>query len=561
MRPWSLVNAIYQIYPRSFMDTMSDGIGDLRGIIDKLDYLKGGQKSLGADAIWLSPFYPSPMADFGYDVSDYCNVHPMFGTLDDFRELLQAAHARSINVMIDFVPNHTSHEHQWFVESRFSKESPRRDYYIWKDPKPDGSPPNNWLSIFGGSAWEFDETSGQYYLHSFLKEQPDLNWGNPEVRHEMANVLRFWFDMGVDGVRADAVRWIAKDPDFRDDLINPAYVEGGDPYGKLLHANSKYGRDLFRYLKELTDVVSQYPNRIMIFEDYPDMIYSTRDQYLGFYNVNPKVSMPFNFEGMWAPWGAQSFGKFVSEFQSMLLPEHVPVYCFGNHDQKRLASRFGKEQARVVAVLQLTLPGLPVIYYGDEIGMEDGIILPESVHDPVELKTPGIGLGRDPERTPMQWSAEKHAGFTTGSPWLPIHANFTATNVTTEFDDEDSILSLYRGLLALRDEYPVFASGHYKELAEGNPDVLVYERSDATTKFFVALNFSDVMSRVILPYGGEVIISSHPVRKPAITLFGEMSLRPFEAVVVRAQVSGGIMSGRSSQSLDDQLQHTGIFRG
>lgn len=533
-KKWQDVNAIYQIYPRSFQDSNGDGVGDLRGVINRLTYLKGGAGSLGVDAIWFSPFYPSPMADFGYDVSDYCDIHPLFGTLDDFKELLEKAHAQGIKVMIDFVPNHTSNEHLWFLESKSSRGNQKREYYTWADPKPDGSPPNNWLSIFGGSAWEWDEPTGQYYLHTFLKEQPDLNWDNPAVRKEMQAVVRFWLDLGVDGMRADAVRWISKDVHLRDDPRNPAFVAGPkvDEFGSLLHVHSRFGPHLFDYLREVADMIATYDDRIMIFEDYPDDIFTTRDQYLGFYGVNPKVSMPFNFEGIGKPFDAESYRRFITEFQGMLNPaEHTPVYCFGNHDQARLATRVGEEQARLVAVLQLGLPGLPVVYYGDELGMQDGAIKPEEIQDPVELRKPGLGEGRDPERTPMQWDASAGAGFSSAKPWLPVAAGSAKRNVSNEAQDDDSYWTLYHGLLKLRATYAVFRRGDYETFGEADPNVYVFSRRLGDEHVFVVLNMSAKKRKFTLPHGGKVLCASHPARVPKIGKDGSVKLRPYEAAI------------------------------
>lgn len=544
-KSWRDVNVIYQIYPRSFKDSDGDGVGDLRGVITKLDYIKGGQGALGADAIWISPFFPSPMADFGYDVSDYCDVHPLFGTLDDMRTLIKEAHARDIKVMIDFVPNHTSNQHPWFIESAASRDNPYRDFYVWRDPKSDGSPPNNWLSIFGGSAWEFDETTGQYYLHTFLKEQPDLDWSNPKVRWEMRKVLKFWCDMGIDGIRADAVRWIAKDPDLGDDAPNPHYHEGMNAFESLRHNKSRYGRDLFRYLRELTDVIEEYPDCVMIFEDYPDDLESTRDQYLGFYSVNPRVSMPFNFQGMWVEWNARSVAEFVNEFQGMLLPEHVPVYCFSNHDQARLVTRFGADHARLVAVLQFTLPGLPVMYYGDEIGMENGAIPADRIQDPVEIRKralegggvspeeldeQGMYIGRDPERTPMQWDATAYAGFSTREPWLPVADNYPTINVAAELSDAGSNFALYRTLLYLRTQHPVLRSGDYLQIPDPHPDIFRYRRINSGEKLDVILNFSagDV---TIGDCRGDVICSSYMSSRPEQDS-DTITLRANEGVII-----------------------------
>lgn len=535
-KSWKDVNGIYQIYPRSFMDSNGDGVGDLRGVIERLDYLKGQKDSLGIDAIWFSPIFSSPMADFGYDVSNYCDIHPLFGNIDDFKELVEKAHTQGIKVMVDYVPNHTSDQHPWFQQSQQSKTGDKSDFYVWRDAKPDGSPPNNWLSIFGGSAWEWSDARQQYYLHTFLKEQPDLNWANPSVRAEMREVLRFWFDLGVDGIRADAVRFMAKDSKFRDDPVNPNYVEklGSDPYWGLIHSNSRFGEKLFEYLRELTDVVAEYDDRIMIFEDYPDSeIGDVREQYLGFYSVNPAVSMPFNFDGIGAPFDAEVYSRFVSEFQGMLTDEHTPVYCFGNHDQPRLVSRVGAEQARVVALLQLTLPGLPVIYYGDEIGMEDVDIPEDRVQDPIVVTQPGLGYGRDPERTPMRWSDTKNAGFSEADePWLPVGDKVAIINVETQLGDPDSFLALYRRLLRLRNRHDVLRYGDYETFGEPADGTMTFARRYENEHVFVAANFTGEEVRVDLPHTGRILCCTHPVDYPDISPDGIVKLRPYEAVLV-----------------------------
>ncbi len=517
------------------MDSNADGVGDLRGVIEKLDYFKGSPGSLGIDAIWFSPIYSSPMADFGYDVSDYRDIHPLFGTLDDFRDLIKKAHQLHIKVMLDFVPNHSSDEHPWFVESKSSRDNPKRDYYTWADPKADGSLPNNWLSIFGGSAWQWDETSGQYYLHTFLKEQPDLNWENPAVRKEMQDILHFWFELGVDGIRADAVRWMSKDVHMRDDPRNPGFVTGphADEFGKLIHVHSRFGPKLFDYLREMTDVVEEYPGRIMIFEDYPDDVFTTRDQYLGFYGVNPKVSMPFNFEGIGTPFNAESYRRFITEFQGMLnQEEHMPVYTFGNHDQSRLVSRVGEEQARVVAMMQFALPGLPVIYYGDELGMKDGKIKKSELQDPVELRKPGLGQGRDPERTPMQWDTSQYAGFSTVKPWLPVTSTASTHNAIAERSDDDSYFTLYQQLLGLRRRYRIFREGDYETFGEADKNVYVFSRRFGEEHIFVVLNMSKKSQNFELPHNGRILASAHPARPPRFKADGTLKLKPFDAVIV-----------------------------
>lgn len=537
-KKWRDVNGFYQIYPRSFKDSNGDGVGDLRGVIDKLDYIKGGDNSLGIDAIWFSPFYPSPQADMGYDVADYCDIDPIFGSLDDFKELVEKAHARDIKVMVDFVPNHTSNQHPWFVESQSSKDNDKNDFYVWRDAKPDGSEPNNWLSIFGGSAWQWHEGRQQYYLHTFLKEQPDLNWDNPEVRREMQNVLRFWLDLGVDGFRADAVRWISKDPELRDDPVAEHYHDKKPPtqFDDLQHKYSRFWDNLFPYLRELTDIVASYPDRIMVFEDYPDENYSTSEQYLGFYGVNPKVSMPFNFEGLHAKFNAESMSTIVNEFQGMINPDmHTPVYCFSNHDQSRIVTRFGGEkQARLIALMQLTLPGLPVIYYGDEIGMNNGPIRFEEIQDKsVFSHGNDESVGRDPERTPMQWTAGQNAGFSTAKPWLPVNPACQNVNVESEQNEPDSFLALYRRLLTLRSRYEILRTGEYEPLSDTDNDIFAYARWIGREQHvFVALNFGDTKHRVTLPHTGSVLCATHPTDYPEVTDDGSVELRPYEGVLI-----------------------------
>lgn len=533
---WRDVNAIYQIYPRSFKDSDDDGIGDLRGVIEALDYLKGHKDSLGVDAIWFSPIFPSPMADMGYDVSNYCDIDPLFGTLSDFRELIAKAHEADIKVMVDFVPNHTSNQHEWFQSSRRNLKGPHAEYYTWRDAKPDGSPPNNWLSIFGGSAWQWDEVREQYYLHTFLKEQPDLNWDNPLVRDEMKRVIRFWMELGVDGIRADAVRWISKDPQFHDDPKSKLWTTYDAPnqYDSLTHKYSRFWKNLFPYLSEITDVIAEFDDRIVIFEDYPDHSYSTKDQYLGFYNVNPKVGMPFNFEGLWTEFDADAFRTFVTEFEGMLDPSvHRPVYCFSNHDQKRIVTRMGgDDQARLIALLQLTLPGLPTVYYGDEIGMPNTSIAPDEVRDLSAFSAGDLSQSRDPQRTPMQWHKGQYAGFSEVKPWLPTGELVSRHNVDTQLHEPDSFLSLYRRLLKLRSKHDILRNGTYEAFGELEADIFTYSRWLGDEHVFVALNFGVTEKTVRLPHRGRILCCTHPVDYPHIDDEGRVTLRPYEGVLV-----------------------------
>ena len=429
---WWQRGIIYQVYPRSFMDSSGDGVGDLRGLISRLDYLRG----LGVDAIWLSPIFPSPMKDFGYDVSDYTGIHPLFGTLEDFDLLIREAHAHKIKLVLDFVPNHTSDQHPWFIEARSSRDNLKRDWYIWRDPAPSGGPPNNWLSNFGGSAWEYDPKTEQYYYHAFLREQPDLNWRNSQVIEAMLNVLRFWLERGVDGFRVDVLWHLIKDEQFRDNPVNPDWREGADPYQRLLELHTTDQAEVHAVVTRMRRLVDQYQDRVLIGE-----IYLPVERLVKYYGVNLSgVHVPFNFQLLLAKWHARDIARIISQYEAALPKGGWPNWVLGNHDRPRIVSRVGSKQARVAAMLLLTLRGTPTLYYGDEIGMHDVEIPPEKVQDPFEKNVPGRGLGRDPQRTPMQWSAAKNAGFTAGKPWLPIAEDYAQNNVEAERDDPFSIL-------------------------------------------------------------------------------------------------------------------------
>ena len=523
---WWQRGIIYQIYPRSFMDGNGDGIGDLAGIAGRLDYLEW----LGVDAVWLSPFYPSPMADFGYDVSNYVDVHPMFGTLGDFDRLVAEAHRRGLRVIVDFVPNHTSDEHPWFQESRSSRDNPKRDWYVWRDPAPDGGPPNNWLAIFGGSAWDRDAASGQYYYHAFLPQQPDLNWRNPEVRRAMLDVLRFWLDRGVDGFRFDAVWHLIEDDQFRDNPPNPDYQPGEDPYHALLPAFTGDLPETRQAIAELRALVNEYDERVMIGE-----IYLPIERLVAYYGSNGTgFHLPANFQLILQPWDAGHIGAVVDRYEAALPPGAWPNWVLGNHDKPRVASRIGAGQARVAAVLLLTLRGTPTLYYGDELGMRDVEIPPARIQDPVEHRVPGLGLGRDPERTPMQWDGGRNAGFTQGTPWLPLAPDAPRVNVAAERNQPGSMLTLYRRLIALRRTEPALAVGSFAPvLADGN--LLGYRRELDGTAFLVALNFGATEQRFVprrQDLRGRIELSTH-LDRAGQAVDGAFRLRGNEAVVVR----------------------------
>jgi alpha-glucosidase len=502
---WWKRSVIYQIYPRSFKDSNGDGIGDLRGILERLDYLEW----LGVDAIWISPIYPSPMADFGYDVSDYKNIDRIFGTLADFDALLAAAHARGLRLLLDFVPNHTSDQHPWFLDACRSRNDPKRDMYIWRDPAPDGGPPNNWLSDFGGCAWEWDERTGQYYYHAFLKQQPDLNWRNPEVRAAMYDVLRFWLDRGVDGFRVDVLWHLIKDECFRDNPANPDWTPGMPPHKKVLQLYSVDRPEVHEVVTEMRDVLAEYgEDRLLIGE-----IYLPLARLVTYYGRDLSgAHFPFNFHLILAAWNARSLEREIQEYDAALPEGGWPNWVLSNHDKPRIAARVGQRQSRVAAMLLLTLRGTPTIYYGDEIAMNNVDIPAGRIRDPFELNVPGQGFGRDPQRTPMQWNSERNAGFTTGSPWLPIAPAADKFNVDAEANDSRSMLSLYRRLLSLRRDSTALSVGRYVSVSASG-DVLAYAREATSERFVVALNLGPKPARVTIPWPCRVVLSTHNDRE------------------------------------------------
>jgi len=470
---WWRTGVIYQIYPRSFQDSkpapLANGIGDLRGIEQRLPYLA----SLGVAAIWISPFYPSPMADFGYDVADYTGVDPLFGTLADFDSLLAAAHAAGLRVILDFVPNHTSNQHPWFLASRSSRTDPKRDWYLWRDPSPAGGPPNNWQSQFGGSAWTFDEATQQYYCHSFLPQQPDLNWRNPEVRTAMYGAMRFWLDKGVDGFRMDVLWLLIKDGQFRDNPPNPDWHPGESTSWSVLPRYTADQPETHEIVGEMRALLNSYQERVLIGE-----IYLPLQELVAYYGPAGKgADMPFNFHLILTEWNADRIAQLIRTYESLLPTGAWPNWVLGNHDQSRLASRLGSAQARVAAVLLLTLRGTPTMYYGDELGLPNAIIAPDQVQDPAEIRQPGIGQGRDPERSPMPWDDSAQFGFTHASnTWLPFADPSGQLTVQHEDADPTSFLTLYRRLLKLRREHPVLHSGDIRNVASSN-GVLTFDRA------------------------------------------------------------------------------------
>ena len=520
---WWQRGVIYQVYPRSFQDTNGDGVGDLPGITARLDYLTW----LGVDALWVSPIYPSPMADFGYDVSDYCAIDPLFGTLKDFDRLVAEAHARGLKVILDFVPNHTSDQHPWFVESRSSRDSPKRDWYVWRDPKPNGDPPNNWLSEFGGPAWTLDPTTGQCYYHAYLKEQPDLNWRNPEVRAAMLDVLRFWLERGVDGFRVDAIHHLFEDEGLRDNPPNPDWREGFSPARRLIRRYTMDQLEVHDAIAAMRRVADDYADRVMIGEAYLPI-----DRLMAYYGVDlTGFHLPFNFHLISSPWQPVAIATLIDAYEAALPAGGWPNWVLGNHDRSRVATRLGPDQARIAAMLLLTLRGTPMLYQGEEIGMTDVPIPPERVQDPWERNVPGLGLGRDPERTPMPWDRSPNAGFTAGEPWLPLGADVGTVNVAAQATDPRSVLSLTRALLALRRAEPALSVGAHHPV-DATEAVLAYERRHEDRRVLVALNFSDARQELgaLLP-GARILLSTWSDRTGEM-IGGALELGPNEGVVI-----------------------------
>jgi alpha-glucosidase len=523
---WWQSGIVYQIYPRSFKDSNGDGVGDLAGIIEKLDYLGW----LGINAIWLSPFYPSPMADFGYDIADYVDVDPIFGDLSTFDRLVAEAHARNIKILVDLVPNHTSDEHEWFKESRSSRDNPKRDWYIWRDPKPDGTPPNNWLSNFGGRAWEFDQNTGQYYLHLFHVKQPDLNWRNPAVRQAMYDVMRFWFDRGVDGFRIDVLFLLIKDEQLRDNPVNPDWTPR-DPWpAQQIKLYTEDQPEMEEIIVEMRQVAEEYPERVLIGE-----IYLPYDRLVVYYGKDLNgVHLPFNFQLiLLSDWKAEKVKALVDSYEAALPPGAWPNWVLGNHDKPRVASRIGRDQARLAQMLLLTLRGTPTCYYGDELAMENVPVPPELAHDPEGKGSPGFG--RDPERSPMQWNSSANAGFCPPEvkPWLPIAEDYRQFNVEAERVMPASTLSLVKKLIELRQTNPALNVGDYRSLADVPADCFVYLRESAGQRYLVALNFSDREQVLTLPdlTQGKIVVSTHLDREGPAGL-AKINLRSAEGLVV-----------------------------
>ena len=500
---WWQSAVFYQIYPWSFQDSNGDGIGDLRGIESRLAYLRDGTTaSLGVDAIWLSPIYPSPMSDFGYDVSDYCNVDPRFGTLADFDALLREAHRRGLRVIMDLVLNHTSDQHPWFLDSRSSRDSSKSDWYCWANRKSCFRRPSNWNARFGGSSWTWDSSRRQYYLHSFLKQQPDLNWQHPPVREAMWDVVRFWLNRGVDGFRLDAINWLGKNTGWPD---NPLRF-GWRGYTRQEHRYDRDGPVTHEIMRELRQVISGYPDAVLIGEAAAD----TPGGPTVFYgNGEDELHLVFDFRLMKSAWNADPFRRFLSEHVSAIPEGGWATIVFSNHDQQRHIDRYGKggnaeARARAAALLLFTLPGTPFLYYGEELGMRNAKLRYRELRDPYTKRFWPFRPGRDPARTPMQWDASFQAGFTTGEPWLPVAPSYGELNVAREAADPCSLLCLYKRLIAVRRASSALARGGCSLVRAASSDCLLYERlarsqDGATERMLIVVNFSSRAVQLTLP--------------------------------------------------------------
>ena len=521
---WWRDGVIYQIYPRSFADGNQDGIGDLIGITSKLDYLL----ELGCDAIWLSPIYPSPDVDFGYDISDYKGIHPQFGTMADFDRLVAEAHKRKIHVILDMVLNHTSDQHPWFSESRKSKDNPYRDWYLWQKN------PNNWQSWFGGNGWELEDTTNEFYFHMFYKEQPDVNWHNPEVKNAMLDVLKFWLDKDVDGFRFDVYNVYFKNAEFTDNQSKMG-IRGFD---RFEHVNDFNQPELLPLLAEFRALTDSYPERFMVGETF----YSGAEIAARYCGAN-KLHETFNFEFLNCRWRPKEFLQSIQKWENSLSADAHPNYVLNNHDNPRSATRYGQgeddERLKVGAGLLLTLRGTPFVYYGEEIGMRDIKICRDQIKDPVGKRYWPFYTGRDGCRAPMQWDSSKNAGFSRKRPWLPVHPNYMERNVMTQREDPNSLFHFYRKLLKLRREEVALRVGIFLPLTFEPRSILAYLRQFENDSILVAMNFgwrplrfflgstlNDARWRVLISNGEFELPEDHS---------GHIWLKPNQIVVLKQQ--------------------------
>ena len=517
---WWRRAVIYELAVVSFQDSDGDGKGDLAGLLQRIDYLTW----LGVDAVWLTPIYPSPMGDFGYDIADFRAVDPTFGTLADFDRVLHALHDAGIRLILDFVPNHTSSEHPWFVESSLSRTGDKADWYLWADGAANGGPPNNWLSRFGGTAWEWSEARRQFYCHTFLTQQPDLNWRNPRLQEALADVMRFWLDRGVDGFRVDASAVLIKDDLLRDNPPNPDAGKETPPPQRFTPVFTDDRPETMGCIEMLREVLDEYDGRVLCGE-----VQGKTDRIGHFYGSDkPRLHLPLNFALLDSQWDALSLQATIDAYFNALPKGAWPDWVIGGHDKQRVASRIGPAQARVLAMLLLTVRGTPFLYMGDELGKQRSPLPRESVQDPFEKLVPGFGLGRDPERTPMRWDGSEGGGFTAGKPWLPMQ-DHRSCNVEQQQRDERSLLQLYRQLIELRRKHPCLVDGDYQPRRARN-DVLCYRRCQGQTRMSVGLNIANEPRQ--WPCGGGIRLISTHLDRAVEQVEGPILLRANEGIVV-----------------------------
>jgi len=530
---WWQHAVFYEIYPRSFADSNNDGIGDLNGISSKMSYLH----DLGVDAIWISPCYPSPQVDFGYDVSDYESIDPMYGTLADFDGMVAEGKKQNVKIILDFVPNHTSDQHPWFLDSKSSRTSAHRDWYIWRDGKGPGKPPNNWISIFGGSAWTLDPTTNQYFYHFFYKQQPDLNWRNPAVEKTMLDTTRWWYQRGVSGFRLDAVDTLFEDPELRDNPVLPGTNVQGDPNMENQY-NDKLP-EVHEELQKLRKVADDY-NAVLIGETWTSNI-AELDRYYG--QGSHELQLPMDF--MFTMVNQLSPPEFRRQIAAVDAAHGWPVFVISNHDIQRSYNRYGDGKnndaiAKLMGAFYLTLRGTPIMYYGEEIGMENNDpTRREDVKDPIGRTGWPKEKGRDGERTPMQWNTAPNAGFSDATPWLPVPPSYKTHNVASESQDPNSVLNLYKKVLALRHTNQALLEGSYVALNENDPNVMSYLRSYKGKAVLVALNMSASPQKTTLNLSGQgltQIFLNTLIASPSASARGnQVTLEPFGLLIAEVQ--------------------------
>ncbi len=523
---WWKHGVFYQIYPRSFYDSDNDGIGDINGIIEKLDYLA----ELGIDAIWLSPIYKSPKIDFGYDVSDYKSIDSDYGSFDDFRTLLSVAHSKNIRVIMDLIMNHTSDKHPWFIESKSAEDNPKRDWYIWQKGSKNKKP-NNWKSSFGNSAWQFDENTQSYYLHSFFKEQPDLNWRNKDMAKTFFEEIKFWLELGVDGFRLDVINMIVKDKKFRNNpfMINIPFLQ-----------NHKYSRNRpksYKIVEKLRKLIDTYEDRVLIGEIYvmPPGDPKLSASYLS--TTKDRLHLTFDFSLMFQKWNALKYYQCIKKSLSKIPDNAWACNVLSNHDLKRsfnrIPHRLNKtEKAKIEAVLLLSLKGSPFIYYGEEIGMKNSLLKYSHIKDPLGKRYWPLYNGRDGARTPMQWDSSKNAGFSENNPWLPVNADYKIKNLENQQKDENSIYNVYARLIKLRKKYPSLQKGSYNVLHKGENGVFAYCRKYNDECIIVVLNFTNKEKNIDFEVAENKILlfSTHNLN-PQNLIGNNISVLPFEASI------------------------------